>query len=214
VTGAYLPERPDYALWLQTIEQANGEDERRTALRKVMTNHASTRERLPFLDSFYSSILGDLPAINTILDLACGFNPLAASWMPLAEGVRYFACDIYEDQIEFLNRIFQLDDQAGEAFVGNLLQAIPSQGADVALLLKTIPCLEQLDKGIGPRLLEEINAPVIVVSFPARSLGGHGKGMVQNYAAHFAQLVEGKAWQISRFERFDFPTEMVFRLVK
>jgi 16S rRNA (guanine(1405)-N(7))-methyltransferase len=129
--------------------------------------------------------------------------------MPLAVGARYFACDIYQDQIDFLNRVFQLNEQAGEAFIGNLLEEVPKQSADVALLLKTIPCLEQVDKQIGPRLLAAIDAPVIVVSYPARSLGGHGKGMVQNYADHFAGLVAERSWQITRF---DFPTELVFRV--
>jgi 16S rRNA (guanine(1405)-N(7))-methyltransferase len=211
VAGAYLPDRPDYAAWLKVIEQATGDDERRAAYRQVMAHHASTRERLPFLESFYSTILGDLPPIHSLLDLACGLNPLAAMWMPLAADARYYACDIYQDQVDFLNRVFQQRGQQGQAFVSNLLADVPSQATDVALLLKTIPCLEQLDKSIGPRLLAQIKAPVIVVSFPARSLGGRGKGMVQNYAGHFAELVAGLPWQVARF---DFSTEVVFRLIK
>ncbi len=211
VAGAYLPDRPDYVAWLKTIAQTKNDDERHVALRQVMGNHASTRERLAFLDTFYSKILGNLPPIHTVLDVACGLNPLAASWMPLAEDARYDACDIYQDQIDFLNRVFQKNGQQGRAFIGNLLETIPSQAVDVALLLKTIPCLEQIDKHIGPRLLAQLNTPVIIVSFPARTLGGHSKGMVQNYAHHFAKLVAGKSWQITRF---DFPTELVFRIIR
>jgi 16S rRNA (guanine(1405)-N(7))-methyltransferase len=211
VAGAYLGDRPDYARWLKLITQASDEAERRAALLQVMGHHASTRERLPYLDNFYTTILGDLAPIHTILDLACGLNPLAMAWMPLADDARYEACDIYHDQIDFLNQVFQVCGQQGNAFVGNLLEGVPPVAADVALLLKTIPCLEQLDKEIGPRLLAQINAPVIVVSFPARSLGGRSKGMVQNYAEHFARMIADQPWQISRF---DFPTEMVFRLVR
>lgn len=211
VAGAYLPDHPDYAAWWKLIAQSVTQDERRAALRQVMGNHASTRERLPFLDSFYATVLGDLPPIHSVLDLACGLNPLAAAWMPLAQDATYYACDIYQDQIDFLNRVLALTEPPGQAFIGNLLAATPSHAVDVALLLKTIPCLEQMDKQIGPRLLAQINAPVIIVSFPARSLGGHGKGMVQNYADHFATLVAGQPWQIMRF---DFATEMVFRLTR
>jgi 16S rRNA (guanine(1405)-N(7))-methyltransferase len=211
VAGAYLPDRPDYAAWLKLLHQATNENEHRAACRQVMAQHASTRERLPFLDNFYSTLLGDLPPIHSIVDLACGLNPLAAVSMPLATDAVYYACDIYQDQIDFLNRVFQQSGQQGQAFIANLLTDVPSQSVDVALLLKTIPCLEQIDKSVGPRLLAQINAPVIVVSFPARSLGGRGKGMVQNYADHFAELVAGQPWQVSRF---DFPTEMAFRITR
>jgi 16S rRNA (guanine(1405)-N(7))-methyltransferase len=211
VAGAYLPDRPDYAAWFKVIHRAANDEEQRAAYRQVMAYHASTRERLPFLDTFYSTVLGDLPPIHSVLDLACGLNPLAAAWIPLAADARYYACDIYQDQIDFLNRVFQQSGQPGQAYMGNLLADVPSQAADVALLLKTIPCLEQVDKSIGPRLLAQINAPVLVVSFPARSLGGRSKGMVQNYADHFAELVAGQPWRVARF---DFPTEMVFRLIR
>lgn len=211
VAGAYLPDRPDYAAWWKLIAQAYTEDERRAALRQVMGNHASTRERLPFIDTFYSTVLGDLPPIHSVLDLACGLNPLAAAWMPLAPGAIYHACDIYADQIEFLAAVFERHQRKSQVFMCNLLAETPTQAVDVVLLLKTIPCLEQIDKNIGPRLLAQINAPVIIVSFPARSLSGHGKGMVQNYADHFAALVAGQSWQITRF---DFATEMVFRLMR
>jgi 16S rRNA (guanine(1405)-N(7))-methyltransferase len=209
VAGSYFPDRPDYAQWLKQIAQAADETARRASLRQIMAHHASTRERLPFLDDFYATVLGDLSPVHTILDLACGLNSLAMPWMPLAVDARYYACDIFQDQIDFLNAVFALQGQQGEAFVANLVEDTPSQQVDVALLLKTVPCLEQLDKGIGPRLLTQINAPVIVVSFPARSLGGRNKGMVQNYADHFAQMVADQRWQIARF---DFPTEIAFRI--
>jgi 16S rRNA (guanine(1405)-N(7))-methyltransferase len=176
-----------------------------------MAHHASTRERLPFLETFYSTLFVGLPPIHTLLDLACGLNPLATPWMRLAEGATYYGCDIYQDEIDFLNGTLPMIGVQGQAFIANLLQATPPQQADVALLLKTVPCLEQMDKKIGLRLLEEINAPVLVVSFPARSLGGQSKGMVQNYAEHFAQFVAGQSWRITRF---DFPTEIVFRIEK
>ena len=52
---------------------------------------------------------------------------------------------------------------------------------------------------------------MVVISFPARSLGGRSKGMVDNYADHFAELIAGQPWQVTRF---DFPTELVFRVMR
>jgi 16S rRNA (guanine(1405)-N(7))-methyltransferase len=78
-------------------------------------------------------------------------------------------------------------------------------------VLKTIPCLEQLDKSIGRRLLEGLPAEHILVSFPAQSLGGRSKGMVENYEAHFREMVAGLDWQV---ERYEFKTELAFLIKK
>jgi 16S rRNA (guanine(1405)-N(7))-methyltransferase len=97
----------------------------------------------------------------------------------------------------------------GRAGTWDLLAGAPPLRAEVALLLKAIPCLEQLDKGLGPRLLEAVDAPVIVLSYPLRSLGGRAKGMAETYARHFAALATGQPWRVTRF---DFPTELVYRI--
>ena len=209
VAAVYLGDRPDYAAWLVRLTAADDETARREELRTLMARHASTRERLPLLDTFYATVLADLGPIQTIMDLACGLNPLAWTWMPLAAGATYHALDVFGEQAAFLNAALALGGLDGRAGVWNLMDGPPPVRADVALLLKAIPCLEQLDKGIGPRLVEGIDAPVLVVSYPARSLGGRAKGMVETYARQFDTLVAGHDWRVTRF---DFATELVFRI--
>ena len=132
----------------------------------------------------------------------------------------YYAYDIYQDMMDFLNEYLRLLGLLGTnpALIGeghaqacDVLQYCPSQKVDVAFLLKVLPCLEQMDKSAGLRLLETISADALVVSFPAHGLGGRHKGMVVNYEARFRQLVAGKNWSISRFE---FPGELVFLIRK
>lgn len=176
---------------------------------KAMTEHTSTRERLEFLDAFYRETLAGLGPIHSLLDLACGLNPLALPWIPLADGARIEACDIYADMTEFLNGFFDHTAVNGHAFACDLIQQVPNQPVQLALLLKTIPCLEQVDKTIGKRLLSNIQAQYMLVSFPVHSLGGQGKGMRQNYDRHFQELISGLSWNVLRF---DFPGELVFRL--
>jgi 16S rRNA (guanine(1405)-N(7))-methyltransferase len=210
LTGAYQVGRPDYGAWLAQLSQATADDQR-TVCAALMAQHASTSERLAILDRFYTTLFAGLPPITSVLDLACGLNPLAAPWMALAPGATYTACDIDTEQIGFLNAALACLGVSGQATVCNLLEGAPSVNADVALLLKTIPCLEQVDKSIGMRLLEIVNAPVLIVSFPAYSLSGRSKGMVQHYAAHLADLVAGKPWRV---EQFSFATELVFRITR
>lgn len=214
VGGAYQPSAPRYSVWLDELKFAkrSGNEERFLDTCKwVMHYHSSTRERLPLLEQFYSEIFANLPPIHSVIDIACGLHPLAIPWMPLREHVEYYAYDIYEDMIGFLNESLALMPVKGSAKVCDVIHACPVQKVDVAFILKTIPCLEQVDKSAGWRLLETINADHLVVSFPARSLGGKNKGMATNYEARFYEQVGHKPWSIQRFE---FPGELVFLVGK
>jgi 16S rRNA (guanine(1405)-N(7))-methyltransferase len=210
VGGAYQEEPLPYKKWLAELENLPrhpGDPGLQDFCRRLMAYHASTRERLPIIAEFYERMLAPLAPIHSVLDLGCGLNPLALPWMPLAPGTRYHACDIYEDLVAFLNTFLAHMGQDGEARICDLGQGCPQKEVQVALLLKMLPCLEQQDKSIGLKLLQSIPAEHILVSFPARSLGGRSKGMVQNYEAHFAGLTAGQGWRIQRYE---FASELAF----
>lgn len=213
VGGAYLEARPDYRAWLERLRatfRGNLDDLRPLCL-EIMRVHASTRERLPILADFYSSIFGALPPVRSVLDLGCGLNPLALPWMPLGAGASYYACDIYEDMAEFVREFLGLVGVSGGAWVCDVLAEVPRQRVDVALVLKLIPGLEQIDRAAGRRLLDELSADHLVVSFPAQSLCGVRKGMSATYEAHFRELVRGRDWQVRRFA---FSGELAFLVSK
>lgn len=210
VAGAYFPDRPPYDRWLADLAAAGTDPaQQRTALRTIMAQHASTRERLAVLDDFYATALAGLPPLHSVLDLACGLNPLAWSWLPLASDATYHACDIYQDQMDFLAAALTQGGMQNQCRVCNVLDGPPKVQADLALVLKTLPCLEQLDKQIAPHLLDAIDAPVVLVSYPVHSLGGRSKGMATTYAEQFAALAADRPWRI---QRFDFATELVYRI--
>lgn len=212
VGGAYLDKPIDYtqlSAVLCDLPHDLHHPQVKDFCRHVMTLHASTRERLPLLEEFYSQTLAPLAPIRSLLDLACGLNPLALPWMPISPETQVHVCDIYSDQIAFLQLFFDHFGINGTATVCDLTRALPQQPVQVALLLKSIPCLEQLDKNIPLRLLKAIPAQHWLVSFPAHSLGGRGKGMRHNYRQHFEEIIQG--WQVSQ-QVFDFPGELVFLL--
>ena len=209
VAGAYLESDLPYDAWLQELRAAADPASFRGACRKIMEAHASTRERLPTLDEFYEIIWAGRPRVRSVLDLACGLNPLTLPWMPLAEGAAYYAYDIYQDMADFLERFMGLPlaKVRGETQARDVLLPGHWPRVDLALLLKAIPCLEQLDKAAGAKLLDGVQADYLLVSFPAHSLGRKEKGMVANYEAHFRELMRGRPGIIRRFE---FPSELVF----
>jgi 16S rRNA (guanine(1405)-N(7))-methyltransferase len=226
VAGAYI-EEPRYDAWLTDLRGAYmpegdeaptaAEERKRAALRWVMARHTSTRERLPILDQFYAQTLAALGPIHSVLDIACGLNPLALRWASLADAVDYYAYDIYGDMMAFLDGYFELEATSGNAGIRgyietcDVISTLPEQRADLALILKAIPCLEQVEKTAGERLLRAIRADHLLISFPVHSLGGRNKGMAASYEARFHDLMTQTGIGAgSEIKRFAFATELAF----
>lgn len=214
IGGAYLETNLPYERWLHDLQAAvaSADSERlRSICREVMCHHSSTREREPILQAFYAQTLAGLSPIRTVLDVACGFNPLAIPWMSLPSGCEYYAYDIYADMMTFVSQSLGPLGMTGAAEVCDVTDSPPTREADLALLLKVLPCVEQLERGADARLLDALRVRHLLVSFPVRSLGGRDKGMLKNYAIRFADLMADRSWSVQRFE---FATELAFVIHK
>ncbi|MHB0874599.1 MAG: class I SAM-dependent methyltransferase [Anaerolineae bacterium] len=212
VAAAYLPAEfvPEAAL-ASLRQAATGSPEAlRAACREVMAQHVSTRERLPILDHFYAETLAGLSP-RVVLDVACGLNPLAIPWMPLAAEPLYCACDAHGGLAAFVSRCLPLLGVDGDACACDIAQDPPTTHADLALVLKTVPCLEQEGRGAVRRLLDALDAENVLVSFPVHSIGGRSKGMSENYESTFLRMVEERPWRLTRFA---FATELAFLVQK
>ena len=208
VGGAYFEAKIDYARALAALRAAAGNEAAlRAACRAVMGLHASTHERLPILEMFYTTILADLPPLRLVMDVACGLNGLAWPWMPLAPDAQYLGFDIYADMISFVGEFMELAGIPGETAVRDVISDPPTQPVDLALLLKLLPVLEQVEKTAVPHLLDALNARYLLISFPVASLGGRSKGMVATYEAQFEAWAAGRDWTV---RRFPFATELAF----
>lgn len=211
IFGAYLPAPPKYQALLRKLDAAVGAgdtDEVKAVLSGAMSSHASTRERLPILTEFYAEIFDRLPDTpRTIRDLACGLNPLAAPWMPLPDGVVYHASDIDLRQIEFLDAALGLLGVEHRAEVRDLVADPDPTRTDVTFVLKTVPCLESQRKNHGWELLDAVNSPTLVVSFPTKTLGQRSKGMFNTYSAAFDRWIGDRPWRV---EQIEFGNELVY----
>ena len=173
---------------------------------QVMEQHSSTRERLPILDEFYAAIFEITGQPSSILDAGCGLNPLALPWMELPEGARYVALDIDAARVDFLNRYLALAGHEPLARCQDILSQPPAERADVALLLKMSPTLERQGSGATLRLIEQLDADHVVVSYAVKSLGGREKGMLETYERQFRENVSDRDWTI---EKLVFDSELV-----
>lgn len=214
VGAAYFQRPPAYAQWLEKFADCPRDvhsAEAKALCVELMGAHSSTRERLPIMEKFFQTTLAGIAPVKSILDLACGFNPLALAWMPVSAEIQYFGCDIFSDMTDFLNKFYHHMHLKGEFFTCDLTAMQFTQKAQIAFLLKTLPCLEQIAKGISAELLERIPADYLLISYPVRSLGGRSKGMGKTYETRFNNLAARMKWD---FQRFEFEGELAFLVKK
>jgi 16S rRNA (guanine(1405)-N(7))-methyltransferase len=142
------------------------------ALVSLMRNHASTRERAPIVERFYADLFADgVPA--SVLDLGCGLNGLSLPLWP-AGVVRYHGIDLDAELLAFVGEALSAFSLPHELEGHDLATAVRLPAADMVLMLKLYPTLEQQLAGSGVALIERLTAPRVVVSFPARSLVASG----------------------------------------
>lgn len=185
---------------------AGSEAEIRSCCRRILSRHASTRERLSILDRFYSSIFEITGKPASILDLGCGLNPLSLPWMGLKPESSYTALDIDSARIRFLNRYLELAGMQPRARCQDILVHPPDDVASVGLLLKMSPSLERQEPRSTGLLVQRLRTPFVVVSFSVRSLGGRDKGMLDQYQRQFCALAQETRWST---ETLVFDTELV-----
>jgi 16S rRNA (guanine(1405)-N(7))-methyltransferase len=200
IFGAYLPSPPRYDRWLAELRAAAPGEDARAVLRRAMAQHASTRERLDHLEAFYAALAAHVGTPRSLLDVACGLQPLALPWWGLPAGTAVHAWDIDTSLVAFVGACLEALGLRAHAAAVDLLEVPAWPTTEVALVLKTLPCLEQQAPGAGEALLAAIPAPRVVVSFPTRSLGGRAKGMGATYARGFEALLSARGWSAVSFE--------------
>lgn len=178
---------------------------------EILKLHSSTAERISILPEFYKKIFEITGIPNSIIDHACGLNPLTKQWMNLPaskqggpENCNYKAYDIDQEEIEFLKSM-GVDANLGDILCDEFMYA------DVVFMLKLLPCLEHQKKNCSLEILKNQKCKYIVVSYPIKSIGGKNKGMTEFYRKSFTDLVKNEKWGISELL---FDTELVFIIKK
>jgi 16S rRNA (guanine(1405)-N(7))-methyltransferase len=193
-----LPAEPD----LETLNT--------TAL-QILKSHASSSERLLFMDQFYHDLFQGIEKPRKLIDLACGLNPFTVSWMNFGPEVEYYAYDIDTRLVSLINTFFSYRSGVYKAECLDLLVSVPAIEADVVFLFKALPCLEQQEKGAGEKLFSSLSARHMVISFPTKSLTGKSKGMENHYQTYAANLIRRHNLE---FFKLVYPTEIFYVIKK
>ena len=213
IVAPYLGE-PDYQsleaelLNLATTDLASPEI--RQFCLKVLSEHASTAERIPFQADFYQRIFAITGQPQTLLDLACGLHPLAFPWMGLPPTIRYHAYDIIQPRVDFINAFFHRIGLPALAENQDILAQPPDRQADVCLFIKEAHRFEKRSPGCNRAFWASLKTPWLAVSLPSQNLAGTHSLAEQHRALVHDNLPEGS--RIAHELTFD--SEIVFLIKK
>jgi 16S rRNA (guanine(1405)-N(7))-methyltransferase len=147
---------------------------------KILFTNQSTKERLEIYEEYYEELFQITGKPKVVVDLGCGMNPVSlAYYLGKGENLDYYAYDINEQDINFLNEFFEIvnDQVNGKAELINLqnmaeVEKIPS--CDICFMLKLVDVLEEKGHKHSEELIKELikKCKFIVVSFATRSISG------------------------------------------
>ena len=175
IVAPYLGE-PDYSKLTNRLSQIGNKSPDATEMRAfcldVLSEHASTSERVPYLHAFYERIFKVTGKPGSILELACGLHPLSFPWMDLPLTTRYHAYDIIQPRIDFINQFF--NDLGLQPLAENrdILVNPPQIHADLGLFLKEAHRFEKRQPGCNRDFWASLDVDTLAVSLPTQNLSG------------------------------------------
>ncbi len=175
IVAPYLGE-PNYEELYPQLHQLSGKSITAPAVRafckQILGQHASTAERLSYIELFYQRIFEIIGIPESILDLACGLQPFALPWMGLPTSTRYHAFDIVQPRIDFINSFFTTCGLEPLAKNEDILVHPPRIKADAAFFFKEAHRFEKRSPGCNQDFWHSLNVRTLVISLPARNLSG------------------------------------------
>ncbi len=153
----------------------NGEDIQ-DITEKLLSITISTKERINDYENIYREIFKITGKPKAIIDLGSGFNPFSYPLMNLKE-LTYYAYDINEEDIHYLNEYFDIMSQSG--LIGkvaildlkNLTKISSMLHADIIFLFKVIDILDKNSHKPSEGLIKILikKSKFIIVSFATKT---------------------------------------------
>lgn len=201
IIAPYLGD-PDYKeakIWLDEAFKNPDEASEKQVCETLVNIHASTQERMPYLDEFYQSIFNITGAPESILDIACAMHPFSFPWMGLSNSCKYYAYDIHQPRIDLINHYFQHRGLRPLAENRDILLHPPEVKADVAFLFKEAHRLEQRQQGCNLPLWEALRVNWLVVTLPAHSLNNR-HNLRKKHRTLITSILQGRDWLVNEQE--------------
>jgi len=179
-----------------------------SVIKEILMLHLSTKERVSYMEELYQKIFSYTKKPKSILDVGCGLNPLTYPFMDIT--AKYYANEFSQKDVDFINRFFSVYNIDGKADKIDLIteyEKLKSYDVTVCFLFKVLDSLERVKKYISYKILENINAEFIIVSFPLKTVTG--KAMRLNERNWFEKVCTRLN---KKYETFSFKNEIFYVL--
>lgn len=212
IIAPYLGD-PDYPAAQTALRAAfaSGQTEQvKAACLNLLSAHASTRERIPLLETFYPRLWQVTGIPHTVLDLACALHPFGLPWMGLPTDLRYHAYDLHQPRLDCINAFFTLANLPPLGEKRDILVNPPEVEADVAFFFKEAHRFDQRQRGCNRAFWQALNVRWFLVSLPSENLTGR-RNLLEKMRSLVYTALEGSGWPVIEVS---FPGEIVFCIQK
>ena len=211
IIAPYLGD-PDYPLEEQRLAEAakQGDEAVREWALEILGVHTSSRERIPHMEAFYRTIFERIGTPESILDVACAFNPFSFPWMGLPKTTSYHAYDLHTPRVNLINSFFTILEMKPLAETRDILLDPTEVPADTAFFFKEAHRFESRKKGCNRNFWISLPVKTIVVTLPAENLTGQHQ-MRDRQRSLITKNIEGLGWQT---EETEIAGEMIFIIHK
>jgi 16S rRNA (guanine(1405)-N(7))-methyltransferase len=161
--------RPAYGLFLNTDTSKikdllkKGEDK----IKDILFMHVSSGERMQFYEKFYQRIFEVTGKPESIIDIACGLNPMSFEMMGLPRKTKYIALELNQNDADNINKFFSIWKIDGKAFKHDITKEPIKYSADIAFAFKIF---DIIDNTVVERIVNELDVKWIAASFSTKTV--------------------------------------------
>ncbi|MBU0535688.1 MAG: hypothetical protein KKE20_01890 [Nanoarchaeota archaeon] len=200
--------RPIYGLFIKEsladIKQLLMEE--KAHIKEILGFHVSSSERMDFYKEFYQKIFEITGKPESIVDIACGLNPLSFEFMGLPKKTKYYAIELNQNDADAIDEFFRRWKIDGKAFQQDITKETIKFKADIAFTFKIF---DIIDNKITERIIKELDVKWIAASFSTKTVSK--KDMRFKRRSGFQKMLRRLGLG---YKTITFPNEIVYLIKK
>ena len=175
-------------------------------IKDILMMHKSSKERIDFYEEFYRRIFDATGKPGSIIDIACGLNPMSFEMMGLPKKTKYTALELNQNDADAINEFFRRWGINGKAFRHDITKEPIEYEADMAFAFKIF---DIVDTKVTERIIKELDVKWIAASFSTKTVSR--KDMRFKRRAGFQKMLRRLGL---KYQTLEFPNEIVYLVRK